>query len=200
MKSLRQKTGRRATRAHAGLAPLGGRPVPQPAPDPSGPERSGMRRCRASASFSAAASGACRKNPCRRSTRSRPGPDRLAAGCARPGSVTPRCSLNWRACACSPTRSGARAHRPPASPARKRFQPVPVRLRAMPPLDLVVVTHDHYDHLDYPTIRKLAARDVPLRDVARRRRAPRSLGRRSLRASPSSTGGKRTGCRTARSP
>jgi L-ascorbate metabolism protein UlaG (beta-lactamase superfamily) len=54
---------------------------------------------------------------------------------------------------------------PRASPSRfagpKRFQPVPVRLRAMPPLDLAVVSHDHYDHLDYPTIRELAKRDVP---------------------------------------
>jgi L-ascorbate metabolism protein UlaG (beta-lactamase superfamily) len=52
-----------------------------------------------------------------------------------------------------------------ASPSRlagpKRFQPVPVPLRAMPPIDLVVVSHDHYDHLDYPTIRELARRDVP---------------------------------------
>jgi L-ascorbate metabolism protein UlaG (beta-lactamase superfamily) len=43
---------------------------------------------------------------------------------------------------------------PRASPSRlagpKRFQPVPVPLRAMPPLDLVLVSHDHYDHLDYP--------------------------------------------------
>ena len=31
----------------------------------------------------------------------------------------------------------------------------------MPPVDLVVVSHDHYDHLDYPTIRELAKRDVP---------------------------------------
>ena len=31
----------------------------------------------------------------------------------------------------------------------------------MPPLDLVIVSHDHYDHLDYPTIRELAKRDVP---------------------------------------
>lgn len=49
---------------------------------------------------------------------------------------------------------------PRASPSRlagpKRFQPVPVPLRAMPPLDLVLVSHDHYDHLDYPTIRELA--------------------------------------------
>lgn len=52
-----------------------------------------------------------------------------------------------------------------ASPSRllgpKRFQPVPVSLRAMPPLDLVVISHDHYDHLDYPTIHELAKRDVP---------------------------------------
>jgi L-ascorbate metabolism protein UlaG (beta-lactamase superfamily) len=54
---------------------------------------------------------------------------------------------------------------PRASPSRfvgpKRFQPVPVALRAMPPLDLVVVSHDHYDHLDYPSIREFARRDVP---------------------------------------
>ena len=47
-----------------------------------------------------------------------------------------------------------------ASPSRiagpKRFQPVPVRLRAVPPVDVVIISHDHYDHLDYPTIRALA--------------------------------------------
>jgi L-ascorbate metabolism protein UlaG (beta-lactamase superfamily) len=54
---------------------------------------------------------------------------------------------------------------PRASPSRligpKRFQPVPVALRALPPVDLVIVSHDHYDHLDYPTIRQLAKLDVP---------------------------------------
>jgi L-ascorbate metabolism protein UlaG (beta-lactamase superfamily) len=54
---------------------------------------------------------------------------------------------------------------PRASPTRlagpKRFQPVPVALRAMPPIDLVLVSHDHYDHLDYPTIRTLARMEVP---------------------------------------
>ncbi len=43
----------------------------------------------------------------------------------------------------------------------KRFQPVPVSIDALPPLDAVVVSHDHYDHLDYPTILALAERDVP---------------------------------------
>jgi L-ascorbate metabolism protein UlaG (beta-lactamase superfamily) len=54
---------------------------------------------------------------------------------------------------------------PRASPSRlvgpRRFQPVPVPLRAMPPVDLVIVSHDHYDHLDYPTIRELAKSEVP---------------------------------------
>src|SRR5579863_1380467 len=54
---------------------------------------------------------------------------------------------------------------PRASPSRiagpKRFQPVPVALRSMPPVDLVIVSHDHYDHLDYPTITKLAGLKVP---------------------------------------
>jgi L-ascorbate metabolism protein UlaG (beta-lactamase superfamily) len=43
----------------------------------------------------------------------------------------------------------------------KRFQPVPVPLRAMPPVDLVIVSHDHYDHLDYPTIHEIAKGVVP---------------------------------------
>jgi L-ascorbate metabolism protein UlaG (beta-lactamase superfamily) len=52
-----------------------------------------------------------------------------------------------------------------ASPSRlvgpKRFQAVPVSLRALPPIDGVVISHDHYDHLDYPTILQLRKRDVP---------------------------------------
>lgn len=43
----------------------------------------------------------------------------------------------------------------------KRFQPVPVALGALPPLDAIVVSHDHYDHLDYPTIRALVRGDAP---------------------------------------
>lgn len=43
----------------------------------------------------------------------------------------------------------------------KRFQPVPVAIEELPPLDAVLVSHDHYDHLDYPSIRALARRNVP---------------------------------------
>lgn len=54
---------------------------------------------------------------------------------------------------------------PRASPSRwagpKRFQPVPVPIKSLPPLDAVVISHDHYDHLDYQSIRALAHRDVP---------------------------------------
>ncbi len=54
---------------------------------------------------------------------------------------------------------------PRASPSTligpKRFQPVPVPLSKMPSIDLVVISHDHYDHLDYPTIRELTRMGVP---------------------------------------
>jgi L-ascorbate metabolism protein UlaG (beta-lactamase superfamily) len=43
----------------------------------------------------------------------------------------------------------------------KRFQPVPVPISALPELDAVIVSHDHYDHLDRPSILELAKRDVP---------------------------------------
>ncbi len=54
---------------------------------------------------------------------------------------------------------------PRASPSRlagpRRFQPAPVPLKHLPAPDVVIVSHDHYDHLDYPTVRELARRDVP---------------------------------------
>jgi len=43
----------------------------------------------------------------------------------------------------------------------KRFHPPPAPLAALPPLDAVIVSHDHYDHLDRPTIRALAKTSVP---------------------------------------
>lgn len=38
----------------------------------------------------------------------------------------------------------------------KRFHPPPAALDALPPLDAVILSHDHYDHLDRATIRALA--------------------------------------------
>ncbi|HEX6704162.1 MAG TPA: MBL fold metallo-hydrolase [Albitalea sp.] len=40
----------------------------------------------------------------------------------------------------------------------KRFQPMPVGIADLPPLDAVLISHDHYDHLDAASIRALAAR------------------------------------------
>ena len=39
----------------------------------------------------------------------------------------------------------------------RRLHPMPLALTDLPPLDAVVISHDHYDHLDMPTVRRLAA-------------------------------------------
>jgi L-ascorbate metabolism protein UlaG (beta-lactamase superfamily) len=39
-----------------------------------------------------------------------------------------------------------------------RFHPVPITIADLPPLDAVVLSHDHYDHLDEKSIRALAGR------------------------------------------
>jgi len=55
---------------------------------------------------------------------------------------------------------------PRASPTRflgpKRFQPVPVAMSELPRLDAVLVSHDHYDHLDFSTMRLLRRVNVPI--------------------------------------
>ena len=43
----------------------------------------------------------------------------------------------------------------------KRFHAPPVAIEALPHLDAVVISHEHYDHLDEMTVRALAARGVP---------------------------------------
>src|SRR5512140_599513 len=44
---------------------------------------------------------------------------------------------------------------------RKRFHPVPATIEEMLPLDAILLSHDHYDHLCKPTTRKIAKLGIP---------------------------------------
>lgn len=68
-----------------------------------------------------------------------------------------------------------------------RMTPVGVRWEELPPVDAVVISHNHYDHLDAPTLKRLP-RTTPLFVPAGLARWCR---RRGSPGSPNSTGGSR---------
>lgn len=49
----------------------------------------------------------------------------------------------------------------------RRFQAPAITIEQLPPLDLILVSHGHFDHLDRPSLRKIARRfgDVPVRSA-----------------------------------
>ncbi len=45
--------------------------------------------------------------------------------------------------------------------ARKRRRPPGIRFEDLPPIDVVLLSHDHYDHMDIPTLQRLVAAHHP---------------------------------------
>jgi L-ascorbate metabolism protein UlaG (beta-lactamase superfamily) len=50
----------------------------------------------------------------------------------------------------------------PALVGPRRFHPVPAQLAELPKLDVILLSHDHFDHLCAPTMREIARLDVPI--------------------------------------
>ncbi|MBD3670091.1 MAG: MBL fold metallo-hydrolase [Gammaproteobacteria bacterium] len=44
----------------------------------------------------------------------------------------------------------------------RRMRPPGIRFEDLPPIDVVIISHSHYDHMDLPTLKRLYERDQPL--------------------------------------
>lgn len=42
----------------------------------------------------------------------------------------------------------------------KRYHPAPIKAEDLPQVDAILISHDHYDHLDYKTVKKIAKRNI----------------------------------------
>ena len=60
----------------------------------------------------------------------------------------------------------------------RRFQEPPIPLKALPPIDFILISHDHYDHLDMETTEFFVERETRFIVPRRREKPPNGLGHR----------------------
>jgi L-ascorbate metabolism protein UlaG (beta-lactamase superfamily) len=82
----------------------------------------------------------------------------------------------------------------------KRFHPVPARIEELPPLDAVLLSHDHFDHLCRSTMESLARTRVPIITALGVGAHLEEYGVDPAVASPSSTGTSTRRSRASASP
>ena len=52
------------------------------------------------------------------------------------------------------------SHAAPFKIAAKRFQPPSISLADLPDIDIIIISHDHYDHLDMETVKHFIGKDI----------------------------------------
>ena len=58
----------------------------------------------------------------------------------------------------------------------KRFSKLPIDIENMPMIDVLALSHDHYDHLDYQTIKQIDKKSQRVLCSSRCRKTSSSLG------------------------
>src|SRR5205814_783418 len=123
---------------------------------PSRPARAAVWACRSPTASSASTAGGCTRRTVRRAAR-------CSSSSCRRGSGPERAARGPARAAADDAADRDRVRASPVGFAGPRRLNAPgLAFEALPPIDVVVISHDHYDHLDRRSVERLAAAHKPL--------------------------------------